>query len=59
MKRSRYKKAAWYANELISGKIFGNYREKSEIGPHCNKSIMLMVDKIRDINIKKVKAMWY
>ena len=31
-KGSSIKKAAWYANELISGKIFCHYQGKSEIG---------------------------
>ena len=57
-KGSSIKKAAWYANELISGKIFCHYQGKSEIGPRAlgaRSIIAHAVDKkIRDtINIKK------
>ena len=62
-KGSSIKKAAWYANELISGKIFCHYQGKSEIGPRAlgaRSIIAHAVDKkIRDtINIKKGRELW-
>ena len=62
-KGSSIKKAAWYANELISGKIFCHYQGISDIGPRAlgaRSIIAHAVDKkIRDtINIKKGRELW-